>query len=248
MEKPVDGEWPIAYTLSWAEILSFQFPVAAILDFVHNSHQGSPSNCVRWFLKTSYPYLTPCKVLKSCHKVHDFLKFPPRYIAFLWDKNTHFGAIWLNPRWFPSQFLCNSPLLSLTYISEFCPNQFRFGRVIAKKPFCRPKWIQYRLKVKCIIIIIITSPAQSNLGRTMSQSPHWLQWDAPNSPPKLSFPLRWSPPHLIHPSLDRPHSPPQTGSGSIRPCCHSTLSGQTDRPTDTQTDRWVRRQVSKISC
>jgi len=56
--------------------------------------------------------------------------------------------------------------------------------------------------------------------------------------------------HLIHSSLDRLHSPSQTASGSVQPCCHSTLSGQTDqstdRPTDTQTDRWTRLQVSKI--
>ena len=40
-----------------------------------------------------------------------------------------------------------------------------------------------------------TSPPQSHLGRVrrsrtnMQQSPHWLQWDAPNSPPKLPLPV-----------------------------------------------------------
>jgi len=55
--------------------------------------------------------------------------------------------------------------------------------------------------------------------------------------------------HLIHPSLDRPHLPSQTASGSNQPFCHSTLSGPTDRPTDrhTQTDRWARRHVYTIS-
>jgi len=43
------------------------------------------------------------------------------------------------------------------------------------------------------------------------------------------------------PSLDRPHSPCQTASGSILPFCHSTHYG----PTDTHTDRWSVRQVSK---
>ena len=57
-----------------AEILPFQFPVAAILDFLHNGHQGSPPTCVRWFLKTLYPYLTPCKVKKNCHKSARFLQ------------------------------------------------------------------------------------------------------------------------------------------------------------------------------
>ena len=56
--------------------------------------------------------------------------------------------------------------------------------------------------------------------------------------PKTAPSLRRSPPHLIHPSLDRPNSPSQTASGSNQPFCHSTLSGQIDR----QTDRWERRQ------
>jgi len=38
--------------------------------------------------------------------------------------------------------------------------------------------------------------------------------------------------HLIHPSLDRPHSPPQTASGSNHPFRHNTLYRQTDRQTD----------------
>jgi len=76
--------------------------------------------------------------------------------------------------------------------------------------------------------------SQSNLGRAhcsrtaTEQSPHWLQWDAPNSPPKLPISLWWSPPHdlhLIHLSLDRLHSPPKMASRSIQLFCHSTLSG-----------------------
>jgi len=41
-----------------------------------------------------------------------------------------------------------------------------------------------------------TSPPQINLGRgrrsrtTTQQSPHWLQWDPPNSPPNLLLTLR----------------------------------------------------------
>ena len=34
--------------------------------------------------------------------------------------------------------------------------------------------------------------------------------------------------HLIHPSLDRPHSLPQTAFRSNQPFCQSTPSGQTD--------------------
>jgi len=57
--------------------------------------------------------------------------------------------------------------------------------------------------------------------------------------------LQRSPSYLTHLSLDRPHSPSQTASGSNQPFCRSTISGQTDRPTHTQTDRWARRQVRK---
>jgi len=49
--------------------------------------------------------------------------------------------------------------------------------------------------------------------------------------------------HLIHPSLNQPHSPPQMASGSTQPFCHSTLSGQTDRRTDQPTDWWSRWQT-----
>jgi len=62
-------------------------------------------------------------------------------------------------------------------------------------------------------------------------------------PPKLPLSLRRSPPHLIHSSLDWPHAPSQMAPGSTEPCCHKTLSGHTDQPT--QTVRWDRQQVSK---
>jgi len=58
-------------------------------------------------------------------------------------------------------------------------------------------------------------------------------------------------PSTITPSntpIPRPtHSPPQTASESIQPFCHSILSGQTDTPAHTQTDRWARRQVRNMS-
>jgi len=76
-----------------------------------------------------------------------------------------------------------------------------------------------------------TSP-QSNLRRAALQRPHWLQWDAPNSPPNCPFSFDDHHPHLIRPSFDRLHSPPQTASGSNQPFCHNTLSGPTDQPTD----------------
>jgi len=66
-------------------------------------------------------------------------------------------------------------------------------------------------------------------------------------PQNCPFPFDDNHPHIIHPFLDRPHSPPLTASGSNQPFCHSTLSGHTDRPTDRQTGRWDRRQVYTIS-
>jgi len=61
----------------------------------------------------------------------------------------------------------------------------------------------------------------------------------PQIHPKLPLSFENYHPHLIHPSLERPHSPSQTASGSTQLFCHNTLSGQTDR----QTDRWSRQET-----
>jgi len=61
---------------------------------------------------------------------------------------------------------------------------------------------------------------------------YWLQWDAQNSPQNCPFPFDDNQPHLIHPSLNRPHSPSPTASGSNQPFCHSTLCRLTKRPMD----------------
>ena len=42
--------------------------------------------------------------------------------------------------------------------------------------------------------------------------------------PKLSLPIGNHHLHLIHPPLDRDHSPSQSASGSNQPFCHNTLS------------------------
>jgi len=57
-------------------------------------------------------------------------------------------------------------------------------------------------------------------------------------PQNCPFPFDDNYSHLIHPSLDWPHSPSQTASGYNQPFCHNTLSGQTygDRHTDQLTD------------
>ena len=49
--------------------------------------------------------------------------------------------------------------------------------------------------------------------------------------------LSQSPPHLIHPSLDRLHSPLQTASGSNQSFFHNSSTRQTDQQTDRQTKR-----------
>jgi len=65
---------------------------------------------------------------------------------------------------------------------------------------------------------------------------------------KLPLSLRRSPPHLIHPSLDRPTRHPKRHPDPLsRFATIYFPDGQTDRPTDTETDRWERRQVSKKS-
>jgi len=65
----------------------------------------------------------------------------------------------------------------------------------------------------------------------------------PKFTPKTALPFDDHHLHLIHPSLDRPHSPFQTASGSNQPFCHSTLSGQ----TDWQTERWSGRPARIMS-
>ena len=48
-------------------------------------------------------------------------------------------------------------------------------------------------------------------------------------PQNCSFSFSDHHPHLMHPSLDGPHSPPQTACRSNQSFCHSTQSGYTER-------------------
>ena len=41
------------------------------IDCSRSGHQGDTSTCLRWFLETLYPYLSPCQISKTCHQVHD---------------------------------------------------------------------------------------------------------------------------------------------------------------------------------
>jgi len=78
----------------------------------------------------------------------------------------------------------------------------------------------------------------------MQQSPHWLQWDAQNSPTKLPFPLRRSPPPS-NTHIPRRHHPKRHPDPISR---FATVGLHfPDRETHTQTDRWARRQVYTIS-
>jgi len=65
---------------------------------------------------------------------------------------------------------------------------------------------------------------------------HSNQWGRNPPPWKHPVSIRGCGPHVIHPSFNWPHSPPQTASRSNQPFCHNTLSGHTDRPTDRTTD------------
>jgi len=65
-------------------------------------------------------------------------------------------------------------------------------------------------------------------------------------PQNCPFPYDDNQPHITHPSLDQPHSPPQTASGSTQPFCHSTLSEQTDRQKDQPTDGLGEKPVPRV--
>ena len=72
--------------------------------------------------------------------------------------------------------------------------------------------------------------------------PKWL-WGGLVFTQRPPFPFDDNHPHLIQPSLDRPHSSPKT-SGSNQRFCHNTLCEQTDRPTD----RWSRQMSRNMNC
>ena len=82
-----------------------------------------------------------------------------------------------------------------------------------------------------VCVFDITRP-QSNLRRAVCRKgPIDYNGTPQLHPQNCLFPFDDHHPHLIHPSLDRPHSPTRTASGSYQPFCHNTL--RTDRQTDT---------------
>jgi len=82
-------------------------------------------------------------------------------------------------------------------------------------------------------ILKLASP-QSNLRRVHHKEPIGYNGTPQIHPQNCPFPFDDHHIHLIHPSVDRPHSPSQTASGSNQQFCHNTLSGETDRQTDRQ--------------
>ena len=141
-------------------------------------------------------------------------------------KFTHKARVWLQNR------LKNS-IFSLDYL---CPPRFLSS--------CRPHKLHLNKK------------PQSNLGRAASpplmakdncarKSP-MVTMGCPTFAPKLPLPCDGLHSHLIHPSLDGPHSPLQTASRSNQPFCRSTPFGQTsDRPTDRLRDKRTDRQTDR---
>jgi len=82
-------------------------------------------------------------------------------------------------------------------------------------------------------IPLITSPAQSNLGKATSQSPHWLQWDAPVTP-KTAPSVQRSPPSSTSSTDPTHHS-----KWHPNPLSHFATLHIADRQTDRQTDHRV---------
>jgi len=112
-------------------------------------------------------------------------------------------------------------LLSATFITTACNIVCLPWTVLSVSPSLTNL---YFAKTADLIIIIITSPPQSHLGRahrscTTCNKVPLVTMGHTKITPKQPIPL------------DRPHSPPRTASESSQPFCHNILSGQTDRPT-----------------
>ena len=81
-------------------------------------------------------------------------------------------------------------------------------------------------------------PNGSSIGsRTFAetpQSPHWLQWNAPNKPPK-SFLIALGNLQYHLPASSSNLADPPSQTTSNQPFFHSSVTRQTDRPTDGST-------------
>ena len=79
------NRWKVAFlkalVVTGALIWHSLFRVAATLDFAQTGYRKSSSVCLRWFLKSLRPYLTPCQITKHSHQAHDHPEFPLRVPA-----------------------------------------------------------------------------------------------------------------------------------------------------------------------
>ena len=66
-----------------ADILYCQFRMATILIFFCIPDTRTTLFAV--FFIILQPYITPCKIAKTCHKVCNFSEFPPRYVVYIWE-------------------------------------------------------------------------------------------------------------------------------------------------------------------
>jgi len=106
---------------------------------------------------------------------------------------------------------------------------------------CKLGQLPFRPNRRPIAAAKSTSPPQSNFKRAR-RSRTTIRNKVPRALVTIGrstftqncpFPFDDNHPHLIYPSLDRPHSPRQTASESNQPFCHSTLCGPEDRPIQT---------------
>jgi len=92
--------------------------------------------------------------------------------------------------------------------------------------------------------LLATSPPPKSFGKNNYAT--MLQWDAPISLPELPLPL-WRSPPLSNAPIPWPTPLTIPNSIRIQSAVLPQYTFRTDRPTDTQTDRWTRRQVYTIS-
>ena len=148
----------------------------------------------------------------------------------------------------------NSLLLGLAAWHDFCVKWLlRLCKLLVNCNFdLEPDYVYFfgrtinRLFQQYIVCTEILSTFHARV-KYIYVKKYTIQTNGNEKPP---LPLGGHGPHLIHSSLDRPHSPPQTASRSNQPCCHSTSYGPTnwqtdwDRLTDRIDDKSVRRALT----
>ena len=72
--------------------------------FQVGGHLGLPQNwgapvCLRWLLKTSWSYQSPCTIAKTCHQVHNSYGFPLGYRVDHFLTNFEIQGTWYFMGW-----------------------------------------------------------------------------------------------------------------------------------------------------